>query len=197
VYVNVWRATISSGAVRRRAAIFGIAAVGALTFVMQAGVGSDAPASEAPNADRPALLAAGGAEGAASAESAEIRWFNDRPVRPVRTLRMKVTAYSPDARSCGRFADGITASGYSVYTNGMKLVAADTDLLPLGTLLSVPGYDAGAIVPVLDRGGKIKGSRLDVLFPTHRLARKWGVRDLTVTVWEYADGEPCDFEMRW
>ncbi len=37
--------------------------------------------------------------------------FNGRPVRPARIVRMMVTAYSPDARSCGAFADGITASG--------------------------------------------------------------------------------------
>ena len=49
-------------------------------------------------------------------------------------------------------------------------------------------------MPVLDRGGRIKGPRLDVLYPTHRSARRWGVRELTVTVWEYADGAPSDFE---
>ena len=126
-----------------------------------------------------------------------IRWFNGRPVRPVRTIEMKVTAYSPDARSCGTVADGITASGYSVWTNAMKLAAADTRLLPLGTLITVPGYDAGDVVPVLDRGGAIKGNRLDMLFPTHESALVWGVQELTVTVWEYADGEPNDFKPRW
>lgn len=116
-----------------------------------------------------------------------IRWFGGRQVRPARTLWMKVTAYSPDHRSCGKWADGITASNKSVWTNGMKLVAADTRLLPFGTLLSVPGYDSGRIVPVLDRGGAIKGNRLDVLYPTHAIARRWGVQKLAVTVWEYVD----------
>ncbi len=116
-----------------------------------------------------------------------VRWFGGRKVRPARTLWMTVTAYSPDHRSCGKFADGITASNKSVWTNGMKLVAADTRLLPFGTLLSVPGYDQGRVVPVLDRGGAIKGNRLDVLYPTHAIARKWGVQKLPVTVWEYVD----------
>ena len=120
-------------------------------------------------------------------DRSETRWFNGRPVRPARTLWMTVTAYSPDHRSCGKWADGVTASMKSVWTNGMKLVAADTRLLPFGTLLSVPGYDSGRIVPVLDRGGAIKGNRLDVLYPTHSIARKWGVQRLPVTVWEYAD----------
>lgn len=122
--------------------------------------------------------------------------FNGRPVRAVKTITMRVTAYSPDERSCGDSADNITASGYSVWTNGGRLVAADSRVLPLGSLVAVPGYDGGAVVPVLDRGGAIKGNRLDVLFPSHEQARRWGVRDLKVTVYEYADGEPNDFRER-
>jgi 3D (Asp-Asp-Asp) domain-containing protein len=113
--------------------------------------------------------------------------FNGRPLRKVKTLSMLVTAYSPDERSCGKSADGITASGYSVWTNGMKMVAADTRILPMGSLVSVPGYHEGKPVPVLDRGGKIKGHRLDLLYPTHEIARRWGAQRLTVTVWAYAD----------
>lgn len=122
-------------------------------------------------------------------EGTEIRWFNNRPIRQVRIINMKVTAYSPDEKSCGNQADGITASGYSVWTNGMKLVAADTDSLPFGTLLSIPGYDNANIVPVLDRGSAIKGNRLDVLFPTHEEALEWGVQEHEVIVWEYVDGK--------
>ena len=107
---------------------------------------------------------------------------------------MTVTAYSPDERSCGASADGITASGFSVWTNGGRMVAADTSLLPFGTLVSVPGYDNGSPVPVLDRGGAIKGRRLDVLYGTHGVARQWGVQSLDVDVWEYADGLGTQFK---
>jgi len=113
--------------------------------------------------------------------------FGGRPLKKVRRIDMSVTAYSPDARSCGKWADGITASGYSVWTNGMKLVAADTDLLPFGTIVTIPGYNDGNPVQVLDRGGKIKGRRLDVLYPTHEVAKRWGRQNLDVTVWTYAD----------
>lgn len=123
----------------------------------------------------------------------EVRYFNNRPIRPVKKITMVVTAYSPDERSCGQWADGITASGYSVWTNGMKLVAADTSILALGSLVSIPGYDQENVVPVLDRGGAIKGNRLDVLYPTHDRARRWGVQELEVTVWDYADGAPNGF----
>lgn len=120
-----------------------------------------------------------------------IRFFNGRPVRPARTIRMSVTAYSPDENSCAGSVDNITSSNHDVHTNAMKLVAADSRILPLGSLVSVPGYDDGRVVPVLDRGGAIKGNKLDVLYPTDAIAKRWGRQSLTVTVWEYADGLPA------
>lgn len=126
-------------------------------------------------------------EAAADEHDPDVVLFGSRRIRPVRTMRMVVTAYSPDARSCGKWADGITASGKSVWTNGMRLVAADTRLLPFGSIVSVPGYNGGRPVPVLDRGGAIKGKRLDVLYPTHEIARRWGRQPLEVTIWEYVD----------
>lgn len=125
------------------------------------------------------------------ASDPEIRWFDGRPVRPARKMWMVVTGYSPDARSCGDSADGLTATLHSVNTNNMKLVAADTRVLPYGSMLTVPGYGDNKIVPVLDCGGAIKGRRLDLLFPTHEQARKWGKKRVLVTVWEYADGKPA------
>lgn len=113
--------------------------------------------------------------------------FNGRALKPVGTKRMLVTAYCPCRKCCGKHANGRTASGYSVWTNGGKLVAADTRILPFGSLIAVPGYDAGDVVPVLDRGGRIKGHRLDLLYPTHLEAKKWGARWLDVTVYDYAD----------
>lgn len=128
----------------------------------------------------------------AHGSDASHRWFNGRPVRPARTMTMVVTAYSPDARSCGKYADGKTATLHSVKTNGGNLVAADPRVLPYGSMISVPGYDDANIVPVLDCGSAIKGRRLDLLFPTHEQARQWGRKTVTVTIWEYADGLPPD-----
>src|SRR5262249_15043369 len=132
------------------------------------------------NAARPATPAA-----------SDLRWFNGRLVRPARRVTMMVTAYSPDERSCGDSADGITSSLHSVETNNGRLVAADPSVLPLGSIISVPGYADGQVVPVLDKGGKIKGNHIDLLYPTDQVARQWGVQHLTVTVWEYADGKPA------
>jgi 3D (Asp-Asp-Asp) domain-containing protein len=120
------------------------------------------------------------------------RWFNGRPAVPAKKMWMIVTGYSPDSRSCGDSDDGRTATLHSVSTNGGKLVAADTRVLPYGTMLSIPGYDAANVVPVLDCGGAIKGHRLDLLFPTHEQALKWGKKKVLVTVWEYADGRGAE-----
>lgn len=147
---------------------------------------TDAAAAPA-EADPPVAL---GASNAAPQQS-EVR-FDGRPIEAVEAIEMTVTAYSPDARSCGIWADGVTASGYSVWTNGMRLVAADTDVLPFGSLVSIPGYHDGRPVPVLDRGGAIRGLRLDVLMPTHEAAMQWGVRKLRVTRWAYTDEPDAD-----
>ncbi|MEX0776676.1 MAG: 3D domain-containing protein [Phycisphaeraceae bacterium] len=126
-------------------------------------------------------------EPAAGAGAVRPLAYGNRPLRQARTMTMVVTAYCPGKCCCGKFADGITASGMSIYTNGMKLVAADTRVLPMKTVIAVPGYNGGRPVPVLDRGGAIKGHRLDLLMPSHAIAKAWGKRTLTVTVYEYAD----------
>lgn len=146
--------------------------------------------------NEPVVKDAPAAAPAKSAEAPELwpkgtRFFDGRPIRPVKTMKMVVTAYSPDARSCGKYADGITATLHSVHTNAHRLVAADPRVLAYGSMLTVPGYDSGNVVPVLDCGGAIKGNRLDLLFPTHEQARKWGRKTVTVTVWGYADGKPA------
>lgn len=152
---------------------------------------SDSPAPDLSAIRDPLVPPPAEPEAAPPPARSQAHYFNGRPVRPARTMVMTVTAYSPDQRSCGDSADGITASLHSVETNGGNLVAADPKVLPLGSMVSVPGYDGGRIVPVLDKGGKIKGDRLDLLYPTHEIARKWGVKRVSVTVWEYADGQPA------
>lgn len=141
---------------------------------------------------QPTPIEAARAERLLDAQRENVRWFNGRPVRPARVVWMKVTAYSPDERSCGEFADGLTATLHPVGTNGGYLVAADTRLFPFGSMLSVEGYADGDIVPVLDRGGAIKGHHIDLLMPTHRGAMRWGVKRMPVIVWEFADGKPME-----
>jgi 3D (Asp-Asp-Asp) domain-containing protein len=95
-------------------------------------------------------------------------------------VRMRVTAYCPCSKCCGRFSDGITACNYHIQ-NGDRFVAADKRY-PFGTEMIIPGYNTSKPVEVKDRGGAIKNDKLDVFFNTHEQALAWGVQYLDVLV---------------
>lgn len=99
-----------------------------------------------------------------------------------RIVMMEVTAYCACTKCCGPNAQGITASGKDVTYNAGKFVAADRSM-PFGTKLLIPGYDSQP-VEVIDRGGAIKGNKLDVFYASHDEALEWGRRTLPVTVLE-------------
>lgn len=96
------------------------------------------------------------------------------------TVQMRVTAYCPCKKCCGKYSDGITAHGHKIRP-GDAFVAADKEY-PFGTEMIIAGYKNGQPVKVLDRGGVIVGNRLDVFFHSHEEALKWGVRHLGVKV---------------
>ncbi|UCC22663.1 MAG: 3D domain-containing protein [Planctomycetota bacterium] len=96
------------------------------------------------------------------------------------TVQMRVTAYCPCEQCCGEYSDGQTASGHNIQP-GDAFVAADTQY-PFGTEMVIEGYDNDQPVKVLDRGGAIKGNRLDVFFHTHQEALNWGVKYIDVKV---------------
>ena len=96
------------------------------------------------------------------------------------TVRMRVTAYCACRKCCGKFADGITASGHKIRP-GDTFAAADKRF-SFGTEMVIAGYNNDKSVKVLDRGGAIRGNRLDVFFPTHKKALKWGVKYIDVKV---------------
>ena len=96
------------------------------------------------------------------------------------TVVMRVTAYCPCRRCCGKFSDGITASGHKI-RRGDVFAAADKKY-GFGTEMIIPGYNNSKTVEVLDRGRVIRGNRLDVFFNSHKTALKWGVKYLEVKV---------------
>lgn len=91
-----------------------------------------------------------------------------------------VTAYCACEKCCGKWADGITASGY-VIQPGDRFVAAPKSIR-FGTMIAIPGYNNSEPVPVLDRGG-FKGRHLDVYFDSHEEALEWGLRELAVAIY--------------
>lgn len=97
----------------------------------------------------------------------------------------EVNAYCQKSCCCGKWADGVTASGHRIKP-GDAFVAAPKSI-PFGTMVIVPGYADGRPVPVLDRGSAITENRLDLYFDDadgktgHQRAREWGRQTLQVT----------------
>ena len=71
-------------------------------------------------------------------------------------------------------AVGVTYSGTRAHHG---TIAADLSVYPIGTKLVVPGYGEGVVEDV---GGAIKGRHIDIWFPSHREARRWGAQRLDV-----------------
>ena len=72
---------------------------------------------------------------------------------------------------------GLTASGRMARYG---TIAADTSRYPFGTIMHVPGYGYGRVE---DRGGAVKGERIDLFFHSHSQAKRWGKKPLRVHVW--------------
>lgn len=88
----------------------------------------------------------------------------------------ETTAYCACMQCCGK-TDGITASGVKA-VQGVT-VAADTSRLPFGTKLHIDGVGERI---VQDRGGAIKGNRIDIYFDNHQEALQYGRRKVEVTI---------------
>lgn len=96
------------------------------------------------------------------------------------TITLEVTGYSNDPISINvpEWRDGRTATG-TLARRGVA--AADWRVYPPGTRLFVPDY--GEVV-VEDRGGAVKGQRLDLFFDSREEALQWGRRNVEVRVIE-------------
>jgi 3D (Asp-Asp-Asp) domain-containing protein len=98
----------------------------------------------------------------------------------IKSETIKVTAYCPCEKCCGKWSDGQTANGYWIQP-GDRFVAAPKHI-PFGTKMIVPGYNDDKPVEVKDRGGSITVDRLDVYFSTHQEALSWGVKYLEIKI---------------
>ena len=83
------------------------------------------------------------------------------------SIVFEVTGYCPCKKCCGK-EDGITASGVKATAN--HTIAAPSKYA-FNTWIELEGY--GTFV-VEDRGGAIKGNRIDRFFNTHQEALNWG-----------------------
>lgn len=90
-----------------------------------------------------------------------------------------ITAYCPCEKCCGKWSDGITATGTTA-TEG-RTIAVDPSIISLGSVVYFEGVDglvSGYIAE--DTGGAIKGNRIDLFFDDHQEALEWGIKELEV-----------------
>ncbi len=87
---------------------------------------------------------------------------------------MEATAYCP--KGCCGSGTGQTATGRRAEYG---IVAVDPRVIPLGTALYVDRY---GFAIAADKGRSIKGNRIDLCFPTHREAKRFGRRWVRVLI---------------
>ena len=106
----------------------------------------------------------------------------------------KITAYCPCEKCCGYWATvrPVDENGEPiVYTASGRIaaqgvtVAADTSILPFGTVLVIDGHE----YTVQDRGGMVKGNHIDIYFDSHEAAKEWGTQYMEIFVKEAVGNE--------
>lgn len=90
------------------------------------------------------------------------------------------TAYcnSPICINVSKWNDGITATGTVA---GMQTIAVDPKTIPLGSIVYIEGmgwYKAE------DKGGAIKGNRIDIFMGDYKKAREFGRKKVRVKIYQ-------------
>lgn len=107
---------------------------------------------------------------------------------PIKWLEFRATAYCPCEKCCGKWAtlrpqdengQPIVYGATGIVLQSGISVAADTSIYPMGTVLEIQGF--GKFI-VQDRGGSIKGNRIDIYFDNHDEAVDFGVQTVKVRV---------------
>ncbi|MBO5143793.1 MAG: hypothetical protein J6C46_12540 [Clostridia bacterium] len=114
------------------------------------------------------------------------------PTEYLKTIDVKATAYCLCKKCCGKSPSnpnyGVTASGFRIIPGqGMKIVASDPKVIPLGTKVYIEGlYGAKdyGYATVADTGSAIKNLKIDLYMDTHQMALNWGVKTVRVYILE-------------
>lgn len=105
--------------------------------------------------------------------------------------RVIATGYTAGVESTGKSPGhpqyGITYSGVNVTRDLYSTIAADLSVFPLGTILYIPDYGYGVVA---DKGGAIKGNKIDLYYPTvDDVYSQWGKREIDVYVISQGSGK--------
>ena len=98
----------------------------------------------------------------------------ETPAAQGKTLIVSATAYSRHEAGLSNF----TATGIDLSINPM-VIAVDPSVIPLGSLVSVPGY---GIAIAGDTGGAIVGNKIDLHMEDLNAALSFGRQTLTITI---------------
>lgn len=125
-----------------------------------------------------------------SVETEEI--IEEAPTEYKEVIEVKATAYCLCKKCCGKSEDnpgyGITRSGLKIVPGtGMKVIAVDPNVIPLGSKVYVEGVNGvktyGYAVAA-DTGSAIKNNKIDLYMDSHEETIKWGIRNMKVYVIE-------------
>lgn len=86
-----------------------------------------------------------------------------------------ITAYCTCRVCCGVYSGGNRTASGTVPTSN-RTIAVDTNVIPFRTKVVINGQ----VYVAEDRGGAIKGKRIDMFFMTHKEALRWGRRTMEV-----------------
>lgn len=86
-----------------------------------------------------------------------------------------ITAYCTCRICCGVYSGGNRTASGTVPTSN-RTIAVDTSVIPFGTKVVINGQ----VYVAEDRGGAIKGKRIDMFYMTHTEALRWGRRTVEI-----------------
>jgi 3D (Asp-Asp-Asp) domain-containing protein len=108
------------------------------------------------------------------------------------------TGYTAGIESTGKEPNhpeyGITYSGVKVKRDLFSTIAADLSVFPIGTVLFIPGYGYGVVA---DKGGAIKGNKLDLYYDTvEEVYEEWGKKTVEVSIVKMGNGHLTEEELQ-
>lgn len=91
-------------------------------------------------------------------------------------IYVSATAYTASCQGCS----GVTSTGVDLKSNpNAKIIAVDPSVIPMGSQVYVEGY---GYATAADKGGAIKGNKIDVFFSSKNDAYRWGVKKVKIRV---------------